>query len=350
MLRGTADMYVGMSQIACERGDLEAATTHLLRSQELGEHTGLPQNPYRWRVAMAGVRESQGDLAGALTLLDEAQRVYMGDFSPNVRPVPALRARLLAAQGQRVRSPRLGQRAGLVRGRQPHLCAGIRAHHPRQGSSWRGTRSTGDKSSLNDADHGCCSACSAAAGRAAERQRDRDPGVAGTCPPSRRPTPRVPWHRWNEALTLAEPEGYVRVFAGEGPPMASLLTAVTSRQAEWDYVRRLLAAGTHDGAQVTATAPGEQATRRRYGPHRSAQRTRTRRAAAAGNRPGRTRHRTTALRFREHDAHPHQEHLRQARSEQPTGSGPSGAEFDMLPSCSGTAAAITAADASRLDA
>jgi LuxR family transcriptional regulator, maltose regulon positive regulatory protein len=25
------------------------------------------------------------------------------------------------------------------------------------------------------------------------------------------------------ALTLAEPEGYVRAFAGEGPPMASLL-------------------------------------------------------------------------------------------------------------------------------
>src|SRR5664280_2839471 len=99
VLRGTADMYVGMSQIACERGNLEAATQHLLRSHELGEHTGLPQNPYRWRVAMARIRESQGDLAGALTLLDEAQRVYLGDFLPNVRPVPALRARLLAAQG-----------------------------------------------------------------------------------------------------------------------------------------------------------------------------------------------------------------------------------------------------------
>ena len=132
VLRGTADMYVGMSQIACERGDLHAATEHLLRSQELGEHTGLPQNPYRWRVAMARVRESQGDLAGALTLLDEAQRVYLGDFSPNVRPVPALRARVLAAQGDVRRSPRLGPGAGPVRGRQPHLRQGIRAHHPRQ--------------------------------------------------------------------------------------------------------------------------------------------------------------------------------------------------------------------------
>jgi len=100
VLRGTADMYVGMSQIACERNDLPAATQHLLHAQELGEHTWLPQNPYRWRVAMARVREAEGDLDGALDLLDEAQRVYMGDFSPNVRPIPALRARVLAAQGR----------------------------------------------------------------------------------------------------------------------------------------------------------------------------------------------------------------------------------------------------------
>ena len=71
VLRGTADMHVGMSQIAFERDDLPAATQHLLRAEELGEHTWLPQNPYRWRVAMARVREAEGDLDGALDLLDE---------------------------------------------------------------------------------------------------------------------------------------------------------------------------------------------------------------------------------------------------------------------------------------
>ena len=48
VLRGTADMYVGMSELHRERNDLHAATQCLLRSKELGEHTGFPQNRYRW--------------------------------------------------------------------------------------------------------------------------------------------------------------------------------------------------------------------------------------------------------------------------------------------------------------
>ena len=81
VLRGTADMYVGMSEVHRERDDLPAATQHLLRSQELGEHTGSPQNRYRWRVAMARVRQAEGDLGGALDLLNEAERLYVGDSS-----------------------------------------------------------------------------------------------------------------------------------------------------------------------------------------------------------------------------------------------------------------------------
>ncbi len=42
------------------------------------------------------------------------------------------------------------------------------------------------------------------------------------------------------ALTLAEPEGYVRVFVGEGAPMVALLRAVAKQQASWRYVRRLV--------------------------------------------------------------------------------------------------------------
>jgi LuxR family maltose regulon positive regulatory protein len=45
-----------------------------------------------------------------------------------------------------------------------------------------------------------------------------------------------------QALTLAEPEGYVRIFVDEGPPMARLLYEALSREIAPDYVRRLLAA------------------------------------------------------------------------------------------------------------
>src|SRR5207247_2930433 len=46
LLRGAADMHVGMSELHRERDDLHAATQHLLRSKELGELAGLRQNQY----------------------------------------------------------------------------------------------------------------------------------------------------------------------------------------------------------------------------------------------------------------------------------------------------------------
>ena len=49
---------------------------------------------------MARLREAEGDLDAALELLDEADRVYDGDYSPNVRPVPAVRARLRVRRGE----------------------------------------------------------------------------------------------------------------------------------------------------------------------------------------------------------------------------------------------------------
>jgi LuxR family maltose regulon positive regulatory protein len=49
------------------------------------------------------------------------------------------------------------------------------------------------------------------------------------------------------AVTLAEPEGYVRVFADEGPPMASLLRAAAKQRTTRNYARRLLAAVSETG-------------------------------------------------------------------------------------------------------
>ena len=99
VMRGTADMLVGLSRVAWHRNDLATATELLHRADDLGEAAGLPQNPYRWRVAMARLRIAAGDHAGALDLLHEAERVYVADFSPQVHPIHATRARVLVGAG-----------------------------------------------------------------------------------------------------------------------------------------------------------------------------------------------------------------------------------------------------------
>jgi LuxR family maltose regulon positive regulatory protein len=45
-----------------------------------------------------------------------------------------------------------------------------------------------------------------------------------------------------KALSIGEPEGFIRIFVDEGPPMARLLYEALSREIAPDYVQRLLAA------------------------------------------------------------------------------------------------------------
>jgi LuxR family maltose regulon positive regulatory protein len=97
-LRGTADMHVGLAEILRERDDRAAAKEQLRRAQDL-ELFGTRQYPYRSRAVHAGLLLAEGDIAGCLALLEEAERVYDTDFSPAVRPVSARRARTHVRQG-----------------------------------------------------------------------------------------------------------------------------------------------------------------------------------------------------------------------------------------------------------
>ena len=98
-LRGAADMHAGLSEVLIERNDLDAAARHLETSNDLGESAGLPQHAYRWRVVMARLLRARGDLEGALELIEEAEPLYDTDFSPPVRPVAAIRARVQLGNG-----------------------------------------------------------------------------------------------------------------------------------------------------------------------------------------------------------------------------------------------------------
>lgn len=92
--RGIADIHIGRAGVALERGDLNTARAQLAAARELGEDRGLPPYAYRSRAVAATLAEAEGDPNGALALVVEAQGVYLGDFSPDVRPLHAVAARL----------------------------------------------------------------------------------------------------------------------------------------------------------------------------------------------------------------------------------------------------------------
>jgi LuxR family maltose regulon positive regulatory protein len=238
--RGTADMHVGMSEVHRERNDLLGAAQDLLRSQELGEFAGMAQNSYRWRVSMARIHRAQGDLDGAARLLDEAERLYTSDYYPNVRPIPAMRARVRAAQGQ------LGEALDWVR--QRGLSVDDDLTYLSEFEHITLARVLLAQHAIDRAEVPIDSAARLLARLLPEAEEGgRSASVVevlvlqalahqsrGDVPAALEPLQR--------ALVLAEPEGYVRVFADEGEPMAMLLRAAEKRGILRSYVRLILSA------------------------------------------------------------------------------------------------------------
>jgi LuxR family transcriptional regulator, maltose regulon positive regulatory protein len=253
-LRGTADMHVGIAGVLLERDDLLGAAEQLAAGERLGEYNGLPQNPYRWRVVAARLREAEGDLDRALELLDEADRVYNGDYSPNVQPVPAVRARLR-----------------LRRGELSHADEWAREH---------GLSPEGDLSYLREYEHVTLARLLLARhlaerGHAALKESTallerlltaaEDAGRGGSvieilvlqalAHQARKDVPSAV-DALRRAVTLGQPEGYVRAFADEGPPLATLLKALARQQPGSGYLRRLVTATLRVGHPVPAVNGG----------------------------------------------------------------------------------------------
>ena len=93
-------MYRGLGELYIELGDLETAAQYLLTSQKLGEQTEPTDFHHRLCVSQARLKEAQGDLNGALILLDEAERVHIRGPLPDVRPVAAMTVRIWLKQGK----------------------------------------------------------------------------------------------------------------------------------------------------------------------------------------------------------------------------------------------------------
>jgi len=248
-LRGTADIYVGMSELCREHDDLEAATRNLLRSKEQGEHTGFPQYRYRWRVAMARIRETEGDLNDAHDLLCEAESLYVDDFFLNVRPIAALKARVRVKQGRLDEALDWAGEQGLSA--KDDLSYQREFEHIilarvilAQYRSDRADRTVLEANGLLErllqaAEEGGRpgSAIEILVLQAIARHMQGDIPAALLF--------------LERALTLAEREDYVRIFADEGRPMKVLLEAAEKERIAPNYVRRLLTAfGKEEGRML----------------------------------------------------------------------------------------------------
>ncbi len=234
---------MGMSELRRERNDLEAASRYLLRSRELGEHAGIPDNRHRWYVAMARIKEARGDLDGALELLDEAERVYIKNPDPDVRPIAALKTRVWVRQG------RLTEALGWARER--NLSSNDDLGYLREFEHITLARvliaryeSDLAEGSIHEA-RGLLERLLQAAeegGRTgslveilalqalARRAQGNIPGALAPL---------------SYALALAEPEDYVRIFVDEGGPVAELLARFEDKGETLrvkEYIHKLLSA------------------------------------------------------------------------------------------------------------
>ncbi len=307
-LRGTTDIHIGLAVLHVELDDLDEARRELQVARDLGEHAGLPQSPYRWRVAMAQVAEADGDVEAALALLDEATALYNGDFSPDTRPVPAQRARVGLRHGLPADAVAYVERAGLGIDDEPGF---LREYDlVTLARTLVATAADGHDAQLTDA--------LALLGRLRGAAGDRtgsliDIGIAEALAHLARGDLADAALSLHGVLALAEPAGYRRTFLVEGEPMARLLEAVDEHHGSSDYVAGLRASLS---TGVRPTAPPAGAAAALVEPLSPREQ---RDPPAARHRAPRPGDRPPPRRVAEHRAHAHQERVHEAGRQQPHG-------------------------------
>ena len=224
-------------------------------------------------VTLAWIRQATGDPAGALEAIGEAGQAAPGPRAGLLNPVPAQRARLLLAQGDLAAAARWTQET-----------------RPRRRTTSRATR----RSRSIWCWPGCCSPRTGPAAalalldrlHAAAAAQDRTGSVIETgalralaLAASGEEAAAV--DALAEALTLACPQGYVRVFADEGAadgraagpadrgPAGRPGPAAASRSAAWPGCSARSTPGTRrpgrPGSAAAGAGPGRAADQPRAG-------------------------------------------------------------------------------------
>ena len=241
--------YVGMAQVAYERNELEAARAHVVEGIARCRQYAHTQALAIGLATLAWIRHADGDPAGALDAVAEAERIAPGsEVTSLLNPVPAERARLLLANGDVAGAVRWIRQRGLgvddtvdyQREREYLVLARVLLARNRPD----------DAVGLLDRLHRAAS-IGRRTGSEIEIQALRALALAARADEQAAVTTLV------EALTLAYPQRYIRVFADEGEPMRALLGRLVAAQRSidgpargipLDYLRMLIRAVEADPA------------------------------------------------------------------------------------------------------
>ena len=214
--------YVGLAEVAYQRNELDVALQHVTKGIALCRQLVYAAPLATGLVTLAWIRQATGDQAGALDAIGEAAQFAPGPaVNGLLNPVPAERARLLLAQGDLAGAARWTTEKGLGADDEPRypsepehlLLARVLLAQGRPGHALALLDRLYAAAVAQDRIGSVIEAGALRALALAANGEDAD-AIAVLA----------------EALTLACPPGYVRVFADEGAPMAALLGQLIAAQ------------------------------------------------------------------------------------------------------------------------
>jgi LuxR family maltose regulon positive regulatory protein len=235
----TSVVHFGLSEIHHEQGDLSAAEWHLKRGEGLGELPAFPPWFRHWVQARIRVDQSVGNLEGNSRVLDEAERRFYRHPIPDVHPLSALRARGYLVEGRSNEAVAWVREQGLAADDELTYLREFEYLTLARTLIAQSRADTGDVF-IRDA-IGLLGRLLEAAEKgkrwgsvieilvlqalAHDAHGNRDQALVAL----------------KRAIALAEPEGYVHVFVGEGASVATLLAHLKPEELRLSaYLRTLL--------------------------------------------------------------------------------------------------------------
>ncbi|MEO0374462.1 MAG: LuxR C-terminal-related transcriptional regulator [Cyanobacteria bacterium P01_A01_bin.17] len=242
VLPGTPELYLALSEVRYEQGDRLAASQLLMSGETLRQQASLSGVKYLWWVVQARLTAADGDLETAIDQLQQAERLFSRTSMPvpDMRPIEALRVRWWLQQGRLAEALGWVRECNLLVDDQPdYLCeyeyltltrVAI-AQYRRECIDSALDQAIGLLARLletAEAEERTGSSIEILMVQALAYEAKGDLASAISF--------------LEQALTLAEPEGYVRIFAEAGTPMVQLLQEALTRGITPTYTQRLLTA------------------------------------------------------------------------------------------------------------